>query len=268
MAVKIGHASIDERGKIQGGSSGDQSLKEVCTRDYYGSWTAVIRPKSSADAEKIAVAMEQACANNYIGYDQGQRTTLWQEALKVNWNLSKIVVKCECDCSSLVAVCVRCAGISISKDIYTGNQLQALKNTGKFDVFTSSDYTQSSAKLKRGDILLKNGHTAIVLSNGSSVSASTTKPSSTTAPKKDNSKVDSARSFDKSLAGTYKTTSDLHLRAGAGKNKNSLVIMPKGTKCRNYGYYTTLDGTKWLLIQATVRGVTYTGFSSSKYLAK
>ena len=258
MAVKIGHASIDERGTIQGGSSGDQSLKEVCTRDYYGSWTAVIRPKSSADAEKIAKAMEQACANNNIGYDQGQRTTLWQEALKVNWNLSKITVRCECDCSSLVAVCVRCAGISISKDIYTGNQLQALKNTGKFDIFTSSDYTKSSAKLKRGDILLKNGHTAIVLSNGSSVSA----------PKKDNSKIDSAKSKDSSLAGTYKTTSDLHLRAGAGKKKNSLVIMPKGTKCRNYGYYTTLDGTKWLLIQATVKGVTYTGFASSKYLAK
>ena len=35
MAVKIGHASIDERGKISGGKAGDQTGKEVCIRDWY-----------------------------------------------------------------------------------------------------------------------------------------------------------------------------------------------------------------------------------------
>lgn len=173
MAVKIGHASIDENGRINSGSAGDQTTKEVCTRNWYSKpWAAVIRPKDSSVAEKIAKAMEQACANDNIGYDQHQRTTLYARAKEAGWDLSKITSKCECDCSSLVAVCVNAAGISVSKDIYTGNQKAALIGTGAFEVLTESKYIGSSASLKRGDILLGDGHTAIVLS-GSSGAATT-----------------------------------------------------------------------------------------------
>ena len=34
MAVKIGHASIDENGKAAGGKAGDQTGREVCVRDW------------------------------------------------------------------------------------------------------------------------------------------------------------------------------------------------------------------------------------------
>ena len=59
-------------------------------------------------------------------------------------------------------------------------------------------------------------------------------------------------------------------QAGAGKGKPELVVMPNNTTVRNYGYYTLVDGTKWLYVQTTIKGVTYTGFCSSntKYLAK
>jgi LysM repeat protein len=69
---------------------------------------------------------------------------------------------------------VNAAGIAVSKDIYTGNELSALKSTGKFDVYTSAQYTAKDSYLKRGDILLGDGHTAIVLSNGANVSAQST----------------------------------------------------------------------------------------------
>ena len=78
----------------------------------------------------------------------------------------------------------------------------------------------------------------------------------------------SARSFDKSLAGTYKTTADLYIRNDAGTNKKALGMLPKGTKAVCYGYYTTFNGAKWLYVQATVNGVTYTGFSHSGYLTR
>ena len=67
-----------------------------------------------------------------------------------------------------------------------------------------------------------------------------------------------------------KTKGSLYLRAGAGKNKPDLVIMPDNTTVRNYGYYTLVDGVKWLYVQAVVKGVTYTGFCSSNtnYLKK
>ena len=64
MAVKIGHASKDENGKIKSGKAGDQTGKEVCTRNWYaGGWTVLLRPKSSTVAEKMAKACEAGCAN-------------------------------------------------------------------------------------------------------------------------------------------------------------------------------------------------------------
>lgn len=276
MSVKIGHASIDENGRAKGGNAGDQTKREVYTRIWYNKpWTAVIRPKHSKVAEKIAKAMEQACANDKIGYDQYQRTTLYTQAKANNWDLSKITTACECDCSSLVAVCVNAAGITVSKDIYTGNQQAALKATGEFDIYTASKYIGSDSYLKRGDILLGKGHTAIVLSDGanavvnSSVSTSTNTSANVSATINTKKATDAAKSFDKSMAGTYKVTaSALNVRSGAGVTKKVMVAIPKETSVKCYGYYTTVLGTKWLYIQFTYKNTTYTGFASSKYLKK
>lgn len=178
MAVKIGHASIDENGKARGGAAGDQTGREVCTRDWYSkNWNKVIRAKDSKIAEKIAKAMEAACANNNIGYDQNQRTTLFVQAQAKKWDISKITTKCETDCSALVAVCVNAAGVAVSKDIYTGNEANALKATGKFEILTDSKYLTTDKNLKRGDILLNEGsHTAVVLSDGANIKAPTPAP--------------------------------------------------------------------------------------------
>lgn len=77
-----------------------------------------------------------------------------------------------------------------------------------------------------------------------------------------------AQKFDKSIAGSYKTTADLYCRNGAGTNKKALVIIPKGTVVKNYGYYSLFNSVKWFYIQFTIDGVQYTGFSSSAYLAR
>lgn len=263
MAVTIGHASIDENGKAHSGTAGDQNGKELCTRNWYSKpWTAVFRPKDSKVAEKIAVAMEQACANDKIGYDQYQRTTLYAQAQAVNWDLSKITVACECDCSSLVAVCVNAAGIRVSKDMYTGNEATVLNATGAFTSYTDSKYISGSAHLMRGDILLGKGHTAVVLSNTGGVTITTSAAATVT--------VDKAKSYDESLSGTYKVTgcTALNVRSGAGVGKRVLVAIKANTQVKNYGFYTSVLGTKWLYVKFTHNNVTYTGFASSKYLSK
>lgn len=81
---------------------------------------------------------------------------------------------------------------------------------------------------------------------------------------------EAARSFNKTLAGTYVVTANvgLHIRNGAGTGKASLAVLPKGTKVANYGYYTLVRNIKWLYVQVTYKGVTYTGFCSSQYLKK
>lgn len=77
-----------------------------------------------------------------------------------------------------------------------------------------------------------------------------------------------AKSKDATLAGTYVTMSDLYCRNDAGSNKKALCLIPEGTKVQNFGFYTTFNGVKWLLIQVTINGIQYTGFSSSKYLKR
>lgn len=172
--VKIGHANGDKDGK-----AGDSSGKEVLTAEWYvsssnGPWKYVIRAKDPAVAEKIATAMEQACANDNIGYSKTTRTTCYTQAKKVNWNLSKITTKCDADCSSLVAVCVNAAGITVSS-FNTDSLFKTLKGTGKFEWFTTENYTGHVMNLKRGDIVVrpksqstdgKSGHTFVVLTNG------------------------------------------------------------------------------------------------------
>ena len=162
MSVMIGNARISERGTVNG-AKGDQTGKEVMIQTWAsgGRWSYVIRPKSATVAKKLADAMIAACKNNNIGYSQADRLSLYKLASKNGWNLAK-VGKCNCDCSSLVAVCCNAAGVKIPSTIYTGNELNFLKSTGKFDIFTGVSYTQSSAHLKAGDILLRSGHTAIV----------------------------------------------------------------------------------------------------------
>lgn len=104
----------------------------------------------------------------------------------------------------------------------------------------------------------------------SSGASSPTSKTTTTASTPEKRAAEDARSFEKTIAGTYTVTaaSGLNLRNGAGIDKTSMVVLPKGTKVQNYGYYTLLDGVKWLYIQVTYNKVTYTGFCSAQYLSK
>ncbi len=173
--VKIGQASRDERGRYSGGAAGDQDGKEVAVRGWYNrSWNKLLRAKKAAVREKIAKAMEAACANDKIGYDQSQRTTLYKLCRANNFNISAINEPCETDCSALVAVCVNAAGIYVSGDIYTGNEAAALIATGEFELLTEPKYLVSDEYVKRGDILLYEfHHTAVVLGNGNKAQADT-----------------------------------------------------------------------------------------------
>lgn len=269
MAVKIGHASIDERGRINGGAAGDSTGGEVCTRSWYNAgWNVVLRPKSSTLAEKSAKACEAACANNKIGYDQYQRNTLYTQAKAVNWDISKIKTACECDCSSLMHLCAMIGGANLtygSNGLVTFNMVRAFVNSGDYEKLTASKYLTSDKHLKRGDILVKeSGHTAMVLGNGASSTASTT---TTTTTATSSTKPDPAKYFDRSLSKTYtvnvKTGSTLNMRLGAGTTKGIIKKLKRGEKVICYGYYSKNGSTVWLFVQDSDGTV---GYCSKEYL--
>lgn len=167
--VMVGSARIDERGKAYGGVLGDQTGKEVSTQAWYAhskGWV-LLRATDPAIAEKIAKNMQAACDNNKIGYDQWQRYTLWAASEAFGFDCAKVVKACATDCSELVRVCCAYAGIILEK-FRTTNQADVLMRSGKFIKLTTSKYTQQSAYLKRGDILVTKtqGHTVVVLNDG------------------------------------------------------------------------------------------------------
>lgn len=169
MAVRIGSARIDENGKARGGKAGDQTGGEVSAQDWYRhekGWI-VLRANKAEERERIALAMERACANVHIGYDQGERNTLYEAAKSCGFDPGKVRKDVECDCSSLVRVCCAYAGITLG-DFRTSTQRRIMEASGRFRTLTAGAYCDAPELLLRGDILVTRtqGHTVVVLSNG------------------------------------------------------------------------------------------------------
>lgn len=75
-----------------------------------------------------------------------------------------------------------------------------------------------------------------------------------------------AKSFDKTLTGTYKSTTAVNMRSTPGvlDPSNVLTVIQLNEKAHCYGYYTEVDGVKWLYVQ---KG-TMVGFVCSTYFKK
>lgn len=172
--VYVGSARSDENGKAHSGKAGDQkSGREVSTQAWYKhskGWD-VIRAKDPAKAAIIGDSMQAACDNDNIGYDQYERYDLFKEAKKVGFDLSKVAVPTECDCSELVRNCCAAAGIMDlpTSGFRTGNMVKNLLATGEFVQLKGSKYEDKPDYLGKGDILITktSGHTVVVLNNGS-----------------------------------------------------------------------------------------------------
>lgn len=248
MAIIIGSARIDERGNIANGAAGDQTGREVCTEAYYEhplGWN-VYRAKDAAVANVLAKAMEQACANERIGYDQNQRTGVIS-MLKKYGTLGKIAENTECDCSSLVRACCIQAGFDPG-NFTTYNEGKALEATGKFEKATG---------LYTGDILVtkKKGHTVIV-----------TKGAARTEPKTGLSKTPQ-------WVGVV-TAKQLNVRTWAGIENPNISKWPRlgeGNRVDVCDSVKASTGVTWYYVRIDGRkqGLGYVfGFVSSQYIRK
>lgn len=166
MGIKIGHASIDERGKIAGGKTGDQTGKEICIRSWYSKpWNVYLECTDPILANKAASYMEQICADNNYGYDQDERLTGYN-AIVANGGKVK-GAKGEFDCSSLVSTCYRLAGLKISPSSTTRSIRANFMATGKFKLYLDPAHLTSDKYAKRGGIYLKEGsHVVMALEDG------------------------------------------------------------------------------------------------------
>lgn len=175
MAQRIGQAY----GGDTAGLPGDQNGGEVRLQTWYPyarGWNCVLRAKDSAVAERMAAFCEAVCKNDHVGYSQARRNTLRDAARKAAWDAAKITAPCDCDCSSLMAVCAEAAGVDMAGAYssgnapWTGNMAQRFAGTGAFRVLTDSKYLSGPEHLCRGDILVNAAyHTLMVLDDGAAV---------------------------------------------------------------------------------------------------
>lgn len=255
--IKLAHATHDENNRWSNGKAGDQTGQEVYIREWYNRpWSHIIRFKDPAIAEKVAVAMEHACKNNNIGYDQYQRNTLLKYAREATpkYDPGKVTKKCETDCSALVSLACMYAGIPekvLFKDgnsSVTSNIRSRLMSTGKVNVYTDKKYLKNGYYLKRGDILLYEGHhVAVAIENGRNVKTSTT-----TTTKKATTTTTAKQSATKQ---GIITVALANVRLGAGTNnalcksaelKNGLK---KDTKVEIIGQEKASNGKVWYIIK-------------------
>lgn len=273
--MSISNCGHDERNKYSGGKAGDQTGGEWQVINWYNRpWKCVLRHPDAKVRKMIAEMARAAAKNNLVGYDQSQRYTFWEHLKASNYKPENITVACEADCSSGVAAIVKGAGYRLGiqklKDVsiylYTGNMRAGLKAAG-FEVLTASKYLTSDAYLLEGDIILNDSaHVATNLTNGAKASGETSSGTTSGTSASSTAKVEYAQKKDAGLSGTYKVTAldGLNVRTGAGTNKSIILAMPYGALCQCYGYYTDVNGVKWLYIAYKDK----TGFASSKYLKK
>lgn len=169
MGIRIGHASISENGTVNG-AKGDSTGKEVCERVWYSKpWDFMAIHPEAAVREKHAKAVEAACANDNIGYGQGDRNTLNTLAKAVGYDLSK-VGKCNCDCSSLqnvAAVASGAAGVSYGSNGWTTYTMKAALQKAGYKIITARECLDNAAYCVRGAIYVKtSSHTVCGLDNG------------------------------------------------------------------------------------------------------
>lgn len=274
MAVTICHASIDEHNSAKNGAAGDQTGKEVCTRDWYSKpWRIMLRYKDANIAKQAAAIAVKLANSNLVGYDQNQRNTLYQALKKNNFNVDAYIksgVKTETDCSAFVYACYCCviSGMRADGNAPTTSSMKSFYLKYGFTVYTSSTYVSSSSALQVGDVLVKPGSHTVMVAGGTSSgsSGSTSQNTSNTTTNSGNcyaAYTGSSTSIADALNaigidGSFKNRSAIasangisNYRGTAAQNSQLLTLLKAGklikagesTSASTVAYYPATNGT-------------------------
>ncbi|MEF2907939.1 MAG: hypothetical protein U0O42_01740 [Oscillospiraceae bacterium] len=174
MSIRIGQASLGETGG-RGQKPGNQTGRELNFSYWYnGSWLGILRFKDPAMSERAAQACEDGVRNRNIGYDMDGRNTAYAAAEAVDFALGKINKPVETDCSAFMMLCAISAGATELKKLFRrqGNScttycmLHDWPTTGQFEMLSGKKFLTDDRWLRRGDILVSQGHTVMALDDG------------------------------------------------------------------------------------------------------
>lgn len=158
------------------GNPGGNMDGELNIVPFYGGWEYVFRAKDERVAKCIAWLMEGAVENGaHIGYSQCNsdypREGVFDALFSmVDPDTRRIKIPVNCDCTSLLSGCVFSSGrydtrlyVPELRTMWSGNERELLMATGAFIELTDPLLLELGTGLRRGDILLKTGHTAVAV---------------------------------------------------------------------------------------------------------
>ena len=223
---------------------------------FYGGWQYVFRPKADKVAEHIANLMEGAVMNAaYIGYGQASlasdggkypRTGVFDALFDMSDpDTRKITNLCNCDCSSLVGACVYATArlepkfyLPELRTMWTGTERSILMGTGAFVELKDPLLLELGTGIKRGDILLMEGHTAVAIDSD-----------------------DHKDTFPVQIVNCAKS----RIRSGPGVEFETVQIVNCGDILDAEGTTEDMDGFPWYRV--CVPGEDMMGYTSSAYAA-
>lgn len=290
MAVLMAEAYWDEKKKAgyDGTKAGDnlQTVKdgkqdltgEVRISNWRNEFTVVYRFKDRAMAKACAEAATFFANSSLVGYSQPNRLSLENKVKSLGYtNYKNLNKKVECDCSSLTKLCANIAGVKKLGNWNTSLMLTKMKTLDEFTELKDAKYTKSSDYLMVGDILLRQGHVAICISDGPKAAEADTvaKPkeeakketkketttNKTTTTTKKKTPVAAASKSNLVAAKYAVTASTLNMRLGPSTTYAIVTALKKDAIVTCYGYYTK----DWYLV---VDKVGNAGYVNKAYLKK
>ena len=263
--VRMGHASISENNSANG-TAGDTTKKEVCERKWYNKpWDYIAIYPDAAVRERMALAVEAGCANDKIGYSQSGRNTLNAQAKAVSYDLSKITINCNTDCSAFMNVCAVASGspdVSYGTNGWTTSNMKSKLQKAGYKIVDDPFLVSDAKYCVRGAIYVKaSAHTACGLDNGTEYAKTLA-----AAQVADAGEIKENKTYVGQGIGTATSNSTMNIREKTSTSSYSYGVIKPGAQVEVLEI-VEVAGQTWFKIVWTwaEEGYAYTSNATGKY---
>lgn len=319
--IRIGQASSSEtyskfgtppnqrRTGVTPAKPGGNMDGELNIEPFHSGFTAVFRCVDTKIADKMATFVERAIANgSHIGYGQNWIDTQYPmcglyDALNESGETDpgKVTKLVNCTCATLIGDAAYFSGIYDPRFrlLNTGEQEAILMQTGKFIKLTDKDLLTVGRGCRRGDILHRIGHTAMILDTDLTeateprrIGNGAYRVNLRTGPGTENKIITeinenqivelistSSNGWGQVIYGgkigfvsgkylthldTAKASGDVWMRSEAGKSFDKIIVIPKGASVWISGDIKKVGLTPWYRVWFAGK----TGWASGKYIKR
>lgn len=263
--VRMGHASISENNSANG-TAGDTTKKEVCERKWYNKpWDYIAIYPDAAVRERMALAVEAGCANDKIGYSQSGRNTLNAQAKTVSYDLSKITINCNTDCSAFMNVCAVASGspdVTYGTNGWTTSNMKSKLQKAGYKIVDDPFLVSDAKYCVRGAIYVKaSSHTACGLDNGTEYAKTLA-----AAQVADAGEIKENKTYVGQGIGTATSNSTMNIREKTSTSSYSYGVIKPGAQVEVLEI-VEVAGQTWFKIVWTwaEEGYAYTSNATGKY---